>query len=929
MKRKILLLATAAICLAGLYANAQESEPNDVYTQANTLALNGSNSGAINVSGDIDWWKVTTNGDGKLNVTIVISNALYMYWQVYDNNGTTLLASDYTSGTKTLSPDGLAAGTYYIKCFSYYAGQLPAYTISNTLNVPAEANDVEPNGTKAQAKVLPLNGSKTGHVNYYYNGTRDAEDWYKVTTTADGNLRLRITSGNGEYFYAYLFDNDGTTQLAVDNTSTTKDFYANGLAAGTYYIRINSYYEYGTNSYTGIHFEPYTLSDSLFTPAQANDIEPNNTKAQAKFLPLNGSKTGHINYYYNNVKDTYDWFKVTTNADGRLRLKMESANGQNVWAYLFDNDGTTLIASGYTSGTAFVVNADGLAAGTYYIRVNTFYSNEFAPYTLSDSLFTPAQANDPEPNDTKAQSVVFAPNSTITGHTNYYYNLLKDGFDWYSITIPDDGNININITSNNGQNVWAYLFDNDGSTVIGSAYTSTNTNYNVDGLQAGTYYMRVNTFYTNEYAPYTIANTFTTYNNATDTAVNKYPYQAKTMKANETTTGHVNFYYNNQKDSVDWYKINYTGSGALTLNILQEAHISNSALQYLRVYVYKDTLSSPIASQYSAGSSWQMNLNSLTQGYYYIRLNTFYTNEFVSYSVENVFNQVNIAKIKVKSYDTISSCSSTNKITFKPNKSKPPYTIQLYRFGVVYGAPVIRPNNHTITFNNLPTGSYYATIYGDGATGAAFSKSKNIIMEPVPDNLSTSNITDVKAKLNWDPVECAGYYTIQFRVQGDLTWIKRKTKNASPYYIWRNLTPNTTYEWQVATSDSANGIVATSPYSSISTFTTNVAFAGKNGNEVSLTGKGNIKEATNSISVFPNPASNFFTIRYNSSKEVKVNAVLYNLNGKAVWASGATNASALNGSKVVVNTFASGLYYLKIMDEKGVIQSVTKVSVIK
>ena len=39
-----------------------------------------------------------------------------------------------------------------------------------------------------------------------------------------------------------------------------------------------------------------------------------------------------------------------------------SNNGQNVWAYLFDNDGTTLIASGYTAGSAVVVNKDGLAA---------------------------------------------------------------------------------------------------------------------------------------------------------------------------------------------------------------------------------------------------------------------------------------------------------------------------------------------------------------------------------------------------------------------------------------------------------------------------------------------------------------------------------------------------------------------------------------
>ena len=284
--------------------------------------------------------------------------------------------------------------------------------------MPSQTNDAEPNGSRAQAKVLPLNNARTGHVNYYYNNIKDTNDWYKVTTPADGRLRLTMTSANGQNVWAYLYDNDGTTQLAAGYTSgsavvVNKD----GLAAGTYYIRVNTYYS--------SEWAPYTLADSLFVPTQANDVEPNGTAAQSLTLPLNGSVTGHTNYYYNNTKDSVDWYKVTTNADGRLRLTMNSNNGQNVWAYLFDNDGTTLIASGYTAGSAVVVNKDGLAAGTYYVRVNTYYTNEWAPYTLQDSLFVPSQANDVEPNDSRAAALTLSPNDTTTGHVNYYYNNKK------------------------------------------------------------------------------------------------------------------------------------------------------------------------------------------------------------------------------------------------------------------------------------------------------------------------------------------------------------------------------------------------------------------------------------------------------------------------------------------------------------------------
>ena len=295
----------------------------------------------IGTATDVDWWKVTTNADGKINLTLDVSNGLNAYFTIYDNDGTTLLGSAYTAGTTSYSVDGLAVGTYYIQIYPYYAGQMPAYTLSNTLTVATPANDAEPDSTRAQALVLPLNGSKTGHIGYYYNHHRDSVDVYKVTTTADGRLRLTMASANGQNIYIDLYDNNGTTLLgSAYTTGTAVLVNKDGFAAGTYYIRIHTYYT--------TEFAPYTLSDSLFVPTIANDVEPDSTRAQALVLPLNGSKTGHIGYYYNNHRDSVDWYKVTTNADGRLRLTMTSANGQNVYANLYDNNGTTLLASNYT-----------------------------------------------------------------------------------------------------------------------------------------------------------------------------------------------------------------------------------------------------------------------------------------------------------------------------------------------------------------------------------------------------------------------------------------------------------------------------------------------------------------------------------------------------------------------------------------------------
>ncbi len=157
-------------------------------------------------------------------------------------NGTTYLNGTYTAGTANYNYDGLAAGTYYVKIFTYYDNGFAPYTLSNTFTAPTQANDVEPDGTVAQAKVLPLNGKKTGHIDYYYNVHRDTIDWYKFTTTGDGLVKLTMASANGQNVYWQLYDNNGTTYINGTYTAGTASYYTDGLAAGTYYVKVFTYY---------------------------------------------------------------------------------------------------------------------------------------------------------------------------------------------------------------------------------------------------------------------------------------------------------------------------------------------------------------------------------------------------------------------------------------------------------------------------------------------------------------------------------------------------------------------------------------------------------------------------------------------------------------------------------------------------------------
>jgi hypothetical protein len=70
---------------------------------------------------------------------------------------------------------------------------------------------------------------------------------------------------------------------------------------------------------------------------------------------------------------------------GKLLFQLLVTTDQNVYAELFDGDGVTELAGSYSTSTG-TYEQDGLAAGTYYIRIRNFYNSEWAPYTLSNSI---------------------------------------------------------------------------------------------------------------------------------------------------------------------------------------------------------------------------------------------------------------------------------------------------------------------------------------------------------------------------------------------------------------------------------------------------------------------------------------------------------------------------------------------------------------
>ncbi|MEP7143480.1 MAG: hypothetical protein ABI707_11450, partial [Ferruginibacter sp.] len=201
------------------------------------------------------------------------------------------------------------------------------------------------------------------------------------------------------------------------------------------------------------------------------------------------------------------------------------------------------------------------------------------------------------------------------------------------------------IYSNNPLDVNITLYDNDGVTQLAQVEVFNGFNpatgiLNVDRLAAGTYYLKVQPYTTAEFAVYTLTDSLLTYN-TNDIEPDDNPYQASTIPANDSVTGHVGFYFNGgvKSDLGDWFKINYTGTGNLQFTLRLLPHLGNGALGDVIFQVYRDTAAAPVFSQEFYTSSLNIfTIGSLAQGTYWIKIKPYSESPgyFSAYSISRI-----------------------------------------------------------------------------------------------------------------------------------------------------------------------------------------------------------------------------------------------------------------------------------------------------
>ncbi|MDR2171968.1 MAG: fibronectin type III domain-containing protein [Planctomycetaceae bacterium] len=379
-------------------------------------------------------FEITQTGTAESYVQIAFENSQGdIDLQLYNANGTSIRLSTTTANSEKISLNGLAAGIYYAQVYSYRGSSNSNYTL----------------------KIVPPNTAQNAN-------TPNAPEGLTATQTANGQVTITWNNAQNEQSYNIYLQNNSVWNLIG---STTNNSYAiNELTDGTYNFAVAA--AINTNESNKITVNVNVVNETIITGPAEDNYENNNTIETAYNL---GAITQLITIENLALLDEADFYKIelTTKGDkiGYVRIDFDHSLG-DLELQLF-NSSKKSVKSVATTGNAEQFNLNGLAAGTYYIKVYGYRQSTNPSYSLTinppaASVVTPQPPAAPSGlTATKNENTVTLNWNAVTGATSY--NVYRqDGQNWsligsangtsYSVSDLTDGTYNFAVAavSNNG-----------------------------------------------------------------------------------------------------------------------------------------------------------------------------------------------------------------------------------------------------------------------------------------------------------------------------------------------------------------------------------------------------------------------------------------------------------------------------------------------
>lgn len=229
-------------------------------------------TGVIEIPGDIDYFKCVPATDGRLVLEEPLNHKPDLIFKLLDANNNRLTYS--SSGSLEFDVSG--GETYYVSVNPVYALNTGDYSFTYIVNTGLSedddgANDGEGNPTPgnnfAQARLLnPDNFLITPE----HSGQIDLEgdyDYYYFTVNGEGALRIFSGGSTDTYGYLFLEDNNMYNLVMSDDDSGDGrnfeiNYYVVGTGDHTYYLKVRGYSPTETGAYTlYINFDDNLAAD--------------------------------------------------------------------------------------------------------------------------------------------------------------------------------------------------------------------------------------------------------------------------------------------------------------------------------------------------------------------------------------------------------------------------------------------------------------------------------------------------------------------------------------------------------------------------------------------------------------------------------------------------------------------------------------------
>ena len=452
-------------------ANADAYEPDD--SVGNSSSINGYDpyiqvqSHTLHTATDQDWFSFLAL-EGVHYIFFSTGNTDTQIYLYSPSNLTQPVIWDDDSGdgnNYNLTFTFTTTANYYIKVIGY-GGAIGGYNFN--WRHESDPDGFEPDDTPATANEQVVGQTTTLEAHNLHTPTD--QDWYRF----QGVLGCTYTFWSERPYdpQIFLYQNDATTLIASDDDSGDGlNFYMQFTpnVTGYYMIKVIAYgggviwYDFGYN---------YSVN--------ADAYEPDNSATD--YTDLAPITTFQFQSHTIHTSSDQDWYRFEGVA-GRL-YNFESTGDTDVVAYLYANDGTTLLASDDDSGMGanFQLAYNCTAAGYYKLKVVGF-GGYLGVYNIYYDYGALQDAYEPDDSSTDFTDL------TVTSLENSQQHTLHNSVDqdWYRFygvagkryTFWSSGTTDtqIHLYQNDGITQLAYDDDNGGTPNFSLAYVFNTTAY--------------------------------------------------------------------------------------------------------------------------------------------------------------------------------------------------------------------------------------------------------------------------------------------------------------------------------------------------------------------------------------------------------------------------------------------------------------------